>query len=489
MIKALWNEFKASFLKSKFHIVRLLGILIAPFLYAFTFTFAFYDPFGKTDQIPLKVITQKNHDMNNAEAHLIDEIANEMTIGDTSIKTGMLDLKLNMEHIYVDGTPEQIRKEVEDIQKNSYTTFYISNSSVSLKSFRKLTRSIAPTSGQTPKVLETLGFLKEFIKNTHIEATANYQKNYLLGFSSDISNGMSGKDILIANKLTSLFIRLSQGVIDDEQHSTKNFEWFSKALNPTDKNKALFKAKLIKTALTKLQESKLFDLSLINIDSQTLNGDTPKYGEGLGPFFIALGMWIGAIVVTFAVNSKINDKNLSPTKRYLTKFGVIAAIITLQATILLTTLIGLGYYKLGVDHWFALYGSVVFGSIVFASITQFIRFTIPNKVFGVFITIIFLVLQIGASGGLFPNHIQNGFFQFINKIVPMTYMIKTSREAMYETNLHNIFMNFGYLSIFLVAVPFGIAIRGLEDRKLIAKEKFWESNKKIPNKKKGGKNV
>ena len=53
------KELKATIFKSRFHVTRFLGLLIIPFLYAFTFTLAFFDPFGHTQNIPMKVVTIK----------------------------------------------------------------------------------------------------------------------------------------------------------------------------------------------------------------------------------------------------------------------------------------------------------------------------------------------------------------------------------------------------------------------------------------------
>jgi uncharacterized phage infection (PIP) family protein YhgE len=47
-----------------------------------------------------------------------------------------------------------------------------------------------------------------------------------------------------------------------------------------------------------------------------------------------------------------------------------------------------------------------------------------NKKISLFVTIIFLVLNIAAGGGTFSPMYQNSFFQFIAYIVPFTFAIK-----------------------------------------------------------------
>ena len=43
---------------------------------------------------------------------------------------------------------------------------------------------------------------------------------------------------------------------------------------------------------------------------------------------------------------------------------------------------------------------------------------------------ILLVLQLGASGGMFPVELTNGFFQKVHDFVPMSYALLGFRESM-----------------------------------------------------------
>ncbi|EJY96043.1 hypothetical protein [Staphylococcus arlettae] len=50
---------------------------------------------------------------------------------------------------------------------------------------------------------------------------------------------------------------------------------------------------------------------------------------------------------------------------------------------------------------------------------------------GKFLALMLLILQLGSSEGTFPIETSNGFFQFLNPILPMTYVIKGIRESIF----------------------------------------------------------
>ncbi|MCK5946082.1 MAG: YhgE/Pip family protein, partial [Mycoplasmataceae bacterium] len=358
----------------------------------------------------------------------------------------------------------------------------------------KMMATVIPSTKTKNIVLinEMVKIIKEYNLGT-TQTWANYKQSYLLGFSSDVSGAMSGKHNLVLSKMTDVLLRLNQGVIDEfgTPVADHKYDWFKTMIKaniaPSSTDAAIKTTATAAVTLFKdLKDSGIFTLHPVKVTSQmgTLGKNNhPTYGYGLGVFFIAVGMWIGAIVMTFAVHSKVHDKTVHPTKRYLIKFSIIALGIFIQSTILMTTLWFIGYSEIGIGHWFTLYMGVTVSSIVFAAIVQAIRFTIPNRVFGIFMVIILLVLQIAASGGLFPYETQAGFYRGLHHILPMTYAINISREALFDTNWNNIFMNFGYLFIFLFTIPLGIVIKNRQDAAYY-KKMDWQ----LPEVK-GGKNV
>ena len=66
-------------------------------------------------------------------------------------------------------------------------------------------------------------------------------------------------------------------------------------------------------------------------------------------------------------------------------------------------------------------------SMTYMSIVSFLAIALDN--IGRFLAMLLLVLQLSASGGVFPILLSSGFFQAVNPLMPMTYSIYGFREA------------------------------------------------------------
>ncbi|MCK5807297.1 MAG: hypothetical protein KAG91_02800, partial [Mycoplasmataceae bacterium] len=91
MFKQILREIKSSLFSSKFRIKRFIAFLFVPFFYAFTFTYAFFNPFAKTENIPLQVVTQERSKNGNFLNALADSLTvpGELEVGEMKIKVKM----------------------------------------------------------------------------------------------------------------------------------------------------------------------------------------------------------------------------------------------------------------------------------------------------------------------------------------------------------------------------------------------------------------
>lgn len=160
------------------------------------------------------------------------------------------------------------------------------------------------------------------------------------------------------------------------------------------------------------------------IKSQYSN--VPNYGHALAPYFMSVSLFVGSILFNFAYPiRKIADrKNATATKWFFSKFVVAAITATAMAMIIggVMQLIGLTvvnpvqyYLTLLATAWFFMYMTMVLA----------MSFDNPGR----FISIILLVLQLGASGGVFPMEITGHFYNVLHPFMPMTYTINGLRQS------------------------------------------------------------
>ena len=158
--------------------------------------------------------------------------------------------------------------------------------------------------------------------------------------------------------------------------------------------------------------------------------DVPNYGSASAPFYLALCIWVGALLLSsvFTVHFKLDEKQqyLYTYKqrfngRYLT-FGFLNQLQAISAA-LGNLFILHAYTKEKI--WlivFCMLVSFVFISILYSLVQMF-------GTVGKGLGIIILVLSISGAGGNFPVVLSDGFFRVINPYLPFTYAVNLIRES------------------------------------------------------------
>lgn len=190
-------------------------------------------------------------------------------------------------------------------------------------------------------------------------------------------------------------------------------------------------------------------------DSAVLNN-----GTGMAPFAVAIGLFVGALAMgtMFDAYTPVTRPK-SAINWWLAKFSVIGAVCGLQTGFLGISLkVGLGLKTSSNQQ---LWLMLLVGSILFLSVIYGFRLLLGN--FGIWLTTVFLVLQLGSSAGIYPVQLTSRFATWLNPFLPMTYLIDGLRHAISLGG--SITTDFWIMTLFIVGIQllifgkFSIAMR------------------------------
>lgn len=155
-------------------------------------------------------------------------------------------------------------------------------------------------------------------------------------------------------------------------------------------------------------------------------GNVPNYGYALSPYVLSLSLFVGVIVlnVIYPIRKTFSEQE-SAIRWWLSKASVAGVAAFMQATILMLVMVF--FLGLTPEHPAHFIGAIYLTSFAYMSIVSLLVIVLDNP--GRFLAMVLLVLQLGSSEGTFPIQTANGFFQAINPLVPMTYSIRTLRQA------------------------------------------------------------
>lgn len=149
------------------------------------------------------------------------------------------------------------------------------------------------------------------------------------------------------------------------------------------------------------------------------------YGAGFAPYFLALSLWIGALMMFFVITDEVDaDINASPAAIVLGKFLSYGYIGIVQAVLASGIVMVLGLRPVNVPLYF---GLNILMSLVSIAIIQCLVFLLGQV--GRILSIILLLLQLTACAGTFPLELVPTFFKVLNPLMPFTYYTLGLREA------------------------------------------------------------
>ena len=150
-----------------------------------------------------------------------------------------------------------------------------------------------------------------------------------------------------------------------------------------------------------------------------------SYGSDVSPFYLVLSMWVGAVITCVMLRPGTSQgTKYSPFEMYFGKLLTYIIMSILQACVTI-----IGCYILGIQIVNPLL--FIFSAILVSVIFMILIYSIISAIgtVGKAIGVILLVLQISATGGIYPIQIMAPFFRVLYPYMPMTYGITLVREA------------------------------------------------------------
>ncbi|WP_090674816.1 YhgE/Pip domain-containing protein [Paenibacillus tianmuensis] len=153
----------------------------------------------------------------------------------------------------------------------------------------------------------------------------------------------------------------------------------------------------------------------------------PNNGTGFAPYFIALSLWVGSLVLFFVIDlNKVVSMPKRPISYLINKYLALASVSVFQSVLsvfILHTGLGIPTVLPAIN----LYGFALLLGLTFAAIL-FMLISILGSDVGRFVAIVILMLQLTSSGGSYPVEMEARFFNFIHPALPMTYAVEGFRH-------------------------------------------------------------
>ena len=174
------------------------------------------------------------------------------------------------------------------------------------------------------------------------------------------------------------------------------------------------------------------------------------YGRGFAPFFFGIALWVfGLFAYVFLppYNRRALASGLNAVKVAVAGWlpaaglGLIAALV----------LYGVVDVTLGLDPQLPVLLVLLLATAVaaFVAIDHFLKAALGAV--GAVLSLVLLILQLTASGGLYPMETTPAFFRAIHPLLPMTYLVDGLRMTISGGNGAHLARDFVVLALFAVA--------------------------------------
>lgn len=152
-----------------------------------------------------------------------------------------------------------------------------------------------------------------------------------------------------------------------------------------------------------------------------------NYGSSVAPFYTNLALWVGGFVLIAIYKLEVADKEIGIVTPWQAYFGrwILFMILGISQALICT----IGDLAMGIQCvspagfiFAGIIESIVYVNIIYA-------FSIAFKHIGKGLCVLFVILQIPGTSGLYPIEMMPGFFQAIHPWLPFTYGIAAMRES------------------------------------------------------------
>lgn len=193
--------------------------------------------------------------------------------------------------------------------------------------------------------------------------------------------------------------------------------------------------------------------SPVEVDKE-IKFEVDNYGTGLAPYFISLGLFVGALLLTNVY--PFVQPAVHPTgiwRWFISKSAVPFVVWIFQVGIIVVVLklaLGLHTESLGL---FILVTAIT--SFAFLAIVQMLTVIFGDV--GRFISLVFLIVQLASSAGTFPVELIPDKLRVLHEFMPMTYSVKAFRAVISSGDMSiitNCLMILGVIGICCVMISF-----------------------------------
>ncbi|MDV2581957.1 YhgE/Pip domain-containing protein [Alkalibacillus haloalkaliphilus] len=203
------------------------------------------------------------------------------------------------------------------------------------------------------------------------------------------------------------------------------------------------------------EESDFFKEPVVLNENQLFS--VPNYGSANAPFYTALSLWIGALLLCNLLSTDVHRKDRQPHFKmhhmYLGRMILFLIVAVLQGIVIsVGNIVMLGVHTQS-PWWFTIFTVLI--AVVFMLMVYTLTSVFGN--IGKALAIVLLVLQLAGGGGMFPIEVAPNFFQAIHPYLPFTYAVDLLREA-----VGGIIVSIAWFNIImLVAFGVGTIVFGL----------------------------
>lgn len=187
-----------------------------------------------------------------------------------------------------------------------------------------------------------------------------------------------------------------------------------------------------------------------------------NYGSAMAPFYSTLAIWVGSMILIAVVKTTVKrKKEIGNVRIYQSYFGRMLTFLLFSVTQALVICLGdLYFLKIQCYHPVKFIFAGIAAAVAFTVFVYSLTFTFGD--IGKAVGIIFLVIQIGGSGGTFPIDVTPNFFQVLNPYMPFTFVINAMRECVCGTYANDYWLDLLKLCAYIgVGLIIGLGVKFL----------------------------
>jgi len=157
----------------------------------------------------------------------------------------------------------------------------------------------------------------------------------------------------------------------------------------------------------------------------------PSNGPAFAPYFSALSLWVGAVMMSFIFYLRRLPQQIEPASRptkWFVKTLPLLPLGVLQATALVALLSLVLKIKMANPELVWLVAAI--GSFAFANLVVLFISIIGDA--GRLLAVILLILQLSASAGIYPIQLSPPIYQWVHPYLPFSLSVRAFRATMFS---------------------------------------------------------